>query len=277
MACNSVEIQGHRGCRGLVPENTIPSFEKAIDLGVDVLELDVVVSRDKKVVVSHEAFFNHEVCASINGVKIDTSNEKSFNLYKMNYDEIKAINVGDAVNPRFPDQKKMNVYKPLLSEVLEKCDAYSKLKNLSLPKYNIEIKRDKALDGIYNPRANEFVDLVYEVIQKHDLKGRFNIQSFDHEVLNLYHKKDLSTPIAVLVGDQNGIESHLSKLSFKPDIYSPYFMLVDAELVSKCQSRGIKIIPWTVNEVDDALKLIDLGVDAIITDYPDKINKELKK
>jgi len=85
------DIQGHRGCRGLMPENTIPGFIKAIELGVTTLEMDVVISKDKKVVVSHEPFLSHEICLTPDGKEISEADEKSYNLFQMTYDEIKTM------------------------------------------------------------------------------------------------------------------------------------------------------------------------------------------
>ena len=97
-----IEVQGHRGCRGLMPENTIPAFLKAIDLGVPVLELDVVISEDKKVVVSHEAYFNHIISTGPDGLEITKDNQKSHILYYLPYATIKKYDVGQKNHPSFP-------------------------------------------------------------------------------------------------------------------------------------------------------------------------------
>src|SRR6218665_3419482 len=105
------QIEGHRGARGLVPENTIPSFKKAIDLGAHVIELDVVISKDKKVVVSHDTYFNPEITTAPNGELV--TKETQGNLYTLDYKEIKKYDVGSRGNKGFPEQEKMKVYKPL--------------------------------------------------------------------------------------------------------------------------------------------------------------------
>jgi glycerophosphoryl diester phosphodiesterase len=267
----TIDVQGHRGCRGLMPENTLPAFMKAMDIGVRTLELDVVISADLQVIVSHEAFFNHELTSSVKGTPVEESNEKSFNLYTMQASEILSIDVGSKVNPKFPHQLKMKAYKPLLSDVLRQCDAYAKSKKYALPYYNIEIKRDKSLDGKFNPDAKEFVKLVYDVMHKFPINGRFNIQSFDHETLSEYHLLDAYTPTAMLVMDKDGLISHLERLNHKPYAYSPYYKLVTKELVADCHQKNIKIIPWTVNDAASVKALLDLNVDGIISDYPDMV------
>ncbi len=272
-----VDVQGHRGCRGLMPENTIPAFMKAQDLGVKTLELDVVISADAKVIVSHEAFFNHELTSSINGVKVDEANEKTFNLYQMKAKDIQSIDVGSQNHPKFPLQQKMKVYKPLLEEVLSQCDAYARSKHYALPYYNIEIKRDKSLDGKYNPPANEFVKLVHNVINAMPIKARYNIQSFDHETLNAYHSLNADAPTAILVMDRDGLEKHLERLNHIPNIYSPYYKLVTKELIDECHKKNIKVIPWTVNDEASVIDLLSLNVDGIISDYPDMVIDLLNK
>ncbi len=270
-----IDIQGHRGCRGLMPENTLPAFTKAQDIGVQTLELDVVISADHKVIVSHEAFFNHELVSSINGVLVDQSNEKTFNIYTMKASEIQKIDVGSKVHPKFPNQLKIKAYKPLLSEVIKQCDTYAKTKGYALPYYNIEIKREKSLDGKFNPSAIEFVKLVHEVLQKFPIIGRFNIQSFDHETLNAYHLLDPNTPTAMLVMDMDGLTKHLDRLNHVPYAYSPYFKLVTKDLVDSCHQKNIKVIPWTVNDKESVILLLELKVDGIISDYPDMVMDQL--
>jgi glycerophosphoryl diester phosphodiesterase len=140
MSCNSekeIDIQGHRGCRGLLPENSLPAFEKAIDLGVNTLELDIAITKDNKVVVSHEPFMNPVICYNLEGKSIPDSLEKYYNLYKMNYEDIKEFDCGSKFHPRYPKQVKLKTYKPLLSEVFDLVTS----KN-SDPKFNIEIKSE---------------------------------------------------------------------------------------------------------------------------------------
>jgi glycerophosphoryl diester phosphodiesterase len=107
------DLQGHRGCRGLMPENTIPAMLKAIDLGVTTLEMDVVITKDNKVVVSHEPWMEKEITTKPDGSFINTTVESmEFNIYKMNYDEVVKYDVGMKPHPRFPNQQKMKVVKP---------------------------------------------------------------------------------------------------------------------------------------------------------------------
>src|SRR6476469_6327956 len=103
---STFDVQGHRGSRGLMPENTIPAMYKALDLGVTTLEMDAVVTKDKQVVVSHEPFFNHEITTRPNGHAVTVAEEKSLNIYQMDFAEVRKFDVGSKVNPRFPRQQK---------------------------------------------------------------------------------------------------------------------------------------------------------------------------
>ncbi len=123
MGPKKFDIDGHRGCRGLMPENTIPAMLKAIDLGVNTLEMDVVITADDKVVVSHEPFFNHEITTLPSGKTFEEKDEKQYNIYRMTYDSVLKYDVGIKPHPRFPLQQKMNVQKPLLSVLIDSMEA----------------------------------------------------------------------------------------------------------------------------------------------------------
>ena len=274
------DLQGHRGCRGLMPENTIPAFLKALDLGVNTLELDVVISQDRQVVVSHEPYFNAEFSSKPDGTPVSKSEQKGLVLYKMPYSEIKRYDVGSNGNPRFPEQQKLKVYKPLLSEMIAAVEAYRIQKNLPAFSYNIELKSEEAEYGQSQPRPAEFCELVNSVLSKAMLPAdRITIQSFDFAVLQEWNqqaaaKKALPVRLAALVENIRGVDHNLKKLGFKPAIYSPYFQLLGRESVDSLHQQGIKVVPWTVNNVADMRRMLELGVDGIITDYPNRA-KEL--
>ena len=134
------DLQGHRGSRGLMPENTIPAMLKAVDLGVTTLEMDAVITKDKQVILSHEPFFNHEITTKPIGSFVTEAEEKSLNIYGMTYAETQTFDVGLKAHPKFSRQQKMRATKPLLSAVIDNVEAYCKSKNLRLPFYNIETK-----------------------------------------------------------------------------------------------------------------------------------------
>lgn len=270
-----IEVQGHRGERGHYPENTIPGFISAIKKGVDVVELDVVISKDSQVVISHEPVMSSVYMLDPQGESISKKEEDSYNLYKMDYDSIRKFDSGSKGNTRFPEQKRMKTYKPLLSEAMDSIDDFLERNNISPVKYNIEIKSSKPKYGEYQPNPDTFVDLVMEVIKEQEKLDQVNIQSFDPEPLNILRKKYPEIETAYLVSDP-GISNNLSKLEFTPDIYSPnYKLVVDEKFVDSIHNAGMKLIPWTVNDREAIQKMIQLEVDGIITDYPERVLESL--
>ena len=270
MESKKIDWQGHRGARGLYPENTIEAFIGALEFEITTLELDVVVSADNQVVVSHEPWMSHEICSQADGSEI-INDKVDFNIYKMNYDEIRTFDCGSKVHPRFPEQKKMKTYKPLLSEVIEKVDAYCAKNNRERVAFDIEIKSEADHVGEFFPEPKKYVELVEAVLSNYDMKGRLTLQSFDINILKELNIQKTQADISFLVENKEGFESNLEKLDFLPDIYSPYYLFVTAELVKEVHDKNMKLIPWTVNEEEAMLKLKSLGVDGIITDYPNKI------
>lgn len=271
---SAFDKQGHRGCRGLMPENTIPAMRAALDLGVTTLEMDVVITKDKKVVLSHEPFFNHEITTKPDGSHVTEAEERSLNIYQMNYEEVKKYDVGMKLHPRFTQQKKLKVYKPLLSDLLDSVQQYMMTRKRPFPYFNIETKTSQATDNKYHPEPAEFVDLLMAVIKEKGVKDRVIIQSFDFRTLQYLHKKypDIKTAMLIEDYDKRGLDVQLTSLGFLPTIYSPAYQLVTKELVKKCHEQNIKVIPWTVNDKPNIEKLKAMGVDGIISDYPNLFN-----
>jgi glycerophosphoryl diester phosphodiesterase len=268
------DLQGHRGCRGLMPENTIPAFLKALDLGVNTLELDVVISKDGQVVVSHEPYFNPDISTDPTGKQL-TKDSKT-NLYLMNYAEIKQYDCGMIGNPNFLEQQKLKTHKPLLTDVFKAVTEHCKKNKIKLPNYNIEIKSEENEYDITQPKPALFSDLVYAVIAKNLPLNKLTLQSFDFNILKYWHlqigkSKYKKVKLAALVANMKGIEANLQDLGFRPEIYSPYFKLIDNEKVMLLHQKNIKVIPWTVNEVADIKTVIGYGVDGLISDYPNRV------
>jgi len=265
------DTQGHRGCRGLMPENTIPAMINALDLGVTTLEMDAVITKDNKVVMSHEPFFNHEITSKPDGSYVTESEEKSLNIFLMTYDEVKKYDVGIKPHPRFPKQKKMNVVKPLLSDLLDSVQNYVAIHKRPLPYFNIETKATPATDNVYHPEPAKFVETLMSVIKEKRIQEMVIIQSFDLRTLQYLHDKYPSVKTAMLIEDydKRGLKDQLKALGFLPTIYSPEYSLVTEDLVKSCHGQKIKVIPWTVNDKVTIDKLKALGVDGIISDYPD--------
>jgi glycerophosphoryl diester phosphodiesterase len=263
--------QGHRGCRGLMPENTIPAMQRALESGVTTLEMDIAFSADSQAVLSHEPFFNHDITTKPDGSFVTREEEKGLNLFQMKYDEIKKYDVGMKPNPRFPKQMKMKVYKPLLSEVFGYVEGYSRDTALQKVFYNIETKTAPATDDIYHPSPPVFVDLLMKVIDNNKLRERVTIQSFDIRTLQYLHQKypDVKTSLLIEPAELLTVNQKIIKLGFVPDIVSPEYHMVTAGLIHDLHERNISVIPWTINDASSIKKYRAMGVDGIITDYPD--------
>ncbi|RPD45896.1 glycerophosphodiester phosphodiesterase [Hymenobacter sediminis] len=264
-----LDVQGHRGSRGLMPENTIPAMRKALDLGVTTLEMDVAISQDRQVLLSHDPYLNADFVYRPDGQPLTPAEGKALRLYDLPYAEIRRYDVGSHGNPKFPRQQLLRTYKPLLAEVIDSVEAYARRKHLPLPHYNIETKTTAAGDNVLHPAPAEFVQLLLAVLTSKKVLERVTVQSFDPRTLEVVHRTLPTLATALLVDNQQGLTVNLQRLSFKPTIYSPAFRLVTAELVADCHRQHIRVIPWTVNSTADIRRLVQLQVDGIITDYPD--------
>lgn len=268
--------EGHRGCRGLMPENTIPAYLKAIDLGVTTLEMDAVITKDSQVIMSHEPFFNHEITTKPDGSYVTEAEERFLNIYRMNYADIKQFDVGLKPHPRFPQQQKLKTVKPLLKDVIDSVETYSARYGKQPLQYNIETKCMPATDDIYHPKPGPFVELLMGVIKEKKIEERVMIQSFDIRSLQYLHEHYPAMKTALLIEetDTKSFALQLKDLGFIPTIYSPAYQLVTPLLVKQCHDTGIKIIPWTVNDKTEINRLKNLGVDGIISDYPNLFNEQ---
>lgn len=266
------DLQGHRGARGLMPENTLPAFEKALQLGVNTLEMDVVITKDLQVLLSHDQWFNAEFCADASGKRISEEDEQKHLIYEMTHAETRQYDCGSVAHPRFPEQKKMKVHKPLLSEVITFAADYAAKNNLPPVAYNIEIKSTVEGDSVWHPNIEVYSGLVYEQVKDIPV-SLLTIQSFDFRVLEYWHKEYPKVRLSALVEEQGTAKEQLGKLSFLPAVYSPDFALLNQKEVDFLHQKGILVIPWTLNEEEDMKKALDWKVDGIITDYPDRALK----
>lgn len=271
MKYTNLDVQGHRGARGLLPENTTPSFIKALELGVTTLELDLAVTKDKELLVSHDPFMSHKFSTAPDGVTIEKKDELDHNIYEMTYEEIKKYDVGSKFQKQFPEQELMKIHKPLLKEVVDAVNQHIKQNKLSPVRYNIEVKSEPIGDNVYHPIPAEYSKLVYDFITTEMDTTLLNVQSFDFRILQYFHENYPEIKLAALVENPLPIEENLANLGFTPEIYSCYYHLLDSGKVAWLQSQGMQVIPWTVNEHEDIKKVLDWGVDGIISDYPNRV------
>lgn len=271
------DLQGHRGARGLAPENTLPAFRRALELGVTTLEMDVVISGDETVVVSHEPWMAHEICSLPSGAPVPAETEKEHNLYRMPYDEIERYDCGRRQHPDFPRQQPQPAVKPRLRDVIAAAETSTAERARPPVRYNIEIKSRPDWDGDFHPAPDVFARRVVDVVREEGITARTTIQSFDVRALKAVRRlcaapsPDISLQRALLVeeGTADGLPDQLGRLGFLPAVYSPEYRSVDGMLLRAAHDYGLRVVPWTVNERDDMRRLIRLGVDGLITDYPD--------
>lgn len=263
-----VQIYAHRGARGVYPENTLEGFIYSAGLGIYGIELDVVVSADKKVVVSHEPWMHPKTCTKPNNSKVSFLRRK--NLYKMHYETIRQYDCGLRGNPDFPDQKKMPAYKPLLGEVIEKVETYMQSHNLPPIVYNIEIKSNWVSDSQLHPPPAEFVNLVLNELKPFNINNRILIQSFDMRPLNIIYEAKLGYMLGMLVKSPRYIGTRLKSLNFVPDTCGLYYKYANKKWIERIHNKGMKVLVWTENEIADMKEHIAIGVDGIITDYPER-------
>lgn len=263
--------EGHRGARGLMPENTIIAMRHAIDLDITTLEMDTHITKDGKVVVTHDDYLSPGFMLTPEGKEIPEADAKKYAVYQMNYADLKKFDIGSKFHTGFPQQQKIKTYIPLLSDLIDDVQQYTKGKKQMF--YNIETKCSAKGDGVVNPGPEEFVKLLMDVIEKKGITPYVVIQSFDKRTLQVLNKKYPHVCTSYLVSNKKTVEQNLSDLGFNPFILSPAYKMVDADLIKKCHDRNIKVIPWTVNTQEEIDTLKQLNVDGIISDYPNLLVK----
>lgn len=268
-----VDVQAHRGGAGLMPENTIEAMKHCLDMGVNTLEMDFVLSGDGKVVVSHESYFHHRYTTRPDGSLVQKSDPKEY-LYKMTYDQIAKYDVGVRANDTYPDKACVPAVKPLAEDLITFVENYTKENGLSPVRYNIEIKSSQA-DGQSINWANydKLADAIMRLLVKFHLDDRLVVQCFDARTLNYIQPKYPEINFSYLISNKTDLDfdGYMALLKFTPKWLSPHHSLVNEELIAKCREKGMKIVPWTVDKPEDIKRMIDLKVDAIISNYPDRV------
>ncbi len=288
----AVEIQGHRGARGLLPENTLPAFEKALDLGVDVLELDTVVTADGIAVIHHDRALSKDN-TRLNGAWIN----REIPLNTLTATQLEAYDVG-RIRPgsryakRFPDQAPVDGTRiPKLADLFAMVAA----RGNETVRFNIETKRSPLEPGA-TPEPEAFARLLIETARNAGVLDRITLQSFDWSTLIAVKRIDPAIPTVCLSAEARWLDSaEAGKEGASPwlggldvddfggsiqkaakaagcAVWSPYHRNVTEDAVKASHAEGLSVIVWTVNKVEDMKRLIDLGVDGIITDYPDRAN-----
>ena len=254
-----IEIHGHRGARAMRPENTIPAFEYAIAQGVDVLELDMAVTKDGVVVVSHDPILRPPVCS---GPKPMAP------IHNLTLAEVRQWDCGRIQNPEFPRQQTVpGTRVPTLDEVFD-------LAPKGTFKFNIETKIFADHPDL-SPPPEEFVRLVLALIRKHHLESRTILQSFDFRTLHEMKKLAPEIKLAALYTGPPKSFVEITKEA-GADMISPEQSLVTVKQVSESHAAGFPVVAWTADTPADWDRLVAAGVDAIITDDPAALIAHLK-
>ncbi|RZK32425.1 MAG: glycerophosphodiester phosphodiesterase [Hymenobacter sp.] len=268
------EVHGHRGCRGLFPENTLPAFQHALALGVDALELDVVISQDNQVVVSHEPWLAAHLGRDPHGHLINPVEEHHHNLYQLPYATIRQGRVGEWPLPGFPEQQPVPSYRPLLCEVLQQAETLCQQLGRPAVRYSVELKSSPAGDGIFHPVPSVFVALVLAELRAAAVEPRTTLLSFDPRVLRATRRAAPSLPLCLLLeNDLPPVAELFAGLGFEPTTLGPDFQLLSAATIWAIRATypHLRLVPWTVNSVADLQMVRDWRVEGITTDYPDRL------
>jgi glycerophosphoryl diester phosphodiesterase len=287
------DLEAHRGGRALLPENTLPAFANALTMGVDTLELDVGVTADGEVVVSHERGLNPDLARGANGAYVTPPGTP---FVKLGFADVRTYDVGQirpdsAYAKQFPDQRAVPGTRiPTLKELF----ALVRKSGNERVRFNIETKIDPDHpDESLEPQA--FVAKLLGVIADEKFSDRVMIQSFDWRTLLLVQQQAAAIPTAYLTLQRGSAPTIvLDKASswtagYSPAdhggslprtikaaggaVWSPYFGDVTAALVTEAHTLGLRVVVWTVNKPDDMARMIEIGVDGIISDRPDLLRQ----
>lgn len=279
-----IEVQGHRGSRGTMPENSLPSFGAAIEAGADVLELDLLVSKDGVVFIHHNFFSTPELCVYRDGTPLTESTLISH----WTLEEIKNLDCGSIQNPLFPEQKTVpGTAVPTLQELIEWIQN-SSLQGAQTVRLNLELKRDPRHPE-YSAVPSAFAKKVVDLVNAMGFSHRVYYSSFDPEILAHVRAIVPEATIGFIYNQfaldfmemqhpGKGLEALLHFISaIRPQVISPEHSLLKSTAdVQLLKSRGLRVVPWTVNAPDRWRELMEMGVDGLITDYPKQLMEFLK-
>ena len=264
----AIDLQGHRGARGLLPENTLPSFERAIALGATTLEMDVGVTKDGVVVVHHDRALNPDLARGPDGeyVRAPAPTIRSLAFEELQRYDVGRLRPGSEYAARFPHQQPLDGTRiPRLSEVLGLSQTIS---------FNIETKLAPDAPNETLP-PEPFARALIAEVRKAGAQKRTTIQSFDWRTLKVVEREAPEIATAYLTSRRHPDPAPVAQAGAK--IWSPDFTILTAGSAARAKALGMKVVPWTVNEPADIARVLELGVDGIISDYPDRVAQELKR
>jgi len=289
------DLQGHRGARGLMPENTLPAFQRAIELGVDTLECDMGITKDGVVVIHHDLLLNPDTTRGPDGKWLS---HRGPAISELTFEELQKYDVGRLkpgtdYSKSFPDQQPVDGTRiPKLS------DLFDLVKNSGNAKigFDCETKVSPRYRSLTLP-PEEFARRVIAEIRKHGMQARITVQSFDWSTLQVIQREApeirtmyLTSPSTLAPAD--GFDPALWLAGFTPAvhgsvtaaikaaggrIWAPNHAYLSPALLADAHAHGLIVIAWTVNEPETIARLLKMGVDGIISDRPDLVQAELRK
>jgi glycerophosphoryl diester phosphodiesterase len=288
------DLQGHRGARGLAPENTLPAFARALSIGVTTLEMDAGLTEDGVVVIAHDRRLNPDIARGSDGrwLRGRTPAIRELTYRELQRYDVGRIRPGSDYSKRFPDQRRQDkVRVPTLEEVFELT---RHARNAEV-RFNIETKiSPEAPEDTADPAT--FTRALIKVIRDNGMAGRTTIQSFDWRTLAIVreeapevaasyltsqqqsldnieagHREDSPWTAGVRFRDHGSVPKMVQAAGGK--IWSPNYVDLTEAALKEAKALGLTVLPWTVNDRADMERLIDWGVDGLITDYPDRLRE----
>lgn len=253
-------VLGHRGWRGLYPENSLIGFEKLSLAGIDAVELDIVITKDKEILVSHEPWFDLQYCKA----------KSPSNIYQSTLSAIQKIDCGSKIDTRFPNQLKVASVKPKFSSLIELWNSLGVKPFLAL-----EVKSESKLYGSCQPFALEFAEILLSFEKQYLSDFEYFIQSFDPFFLKTYHSINPKKETGLLLENRVDLYHSLDFLQYKPTFINPEHVLLTDNLMYTLQSENLKTHTWTVNTWEDYLRIKDYPLEGIISDYPELFFKKI--
>jgi glycerophosphoryl diester phosphodiesterase len=293
----ALDLQGHRGARGLAPENTLAGFETALAVGVDTLELDVVLSSDDVPMVTHDRRLNPDLVRDRSGAWIGGPGpvvRERPSAALRDYD-VGRIRPGSRLEATFPAQRPVDGQRiPTLDEVFERVAALG----ATQVRFNVETKLSP-LAPQESADPERFATVIVQTLRRHGVMARTTVQSFDWRTLQAVQRLEPGLRTAYLSSQRSGFDTiraadplgspwtaglrwadHGSVAAMVKAaggaIWSPAAADLDASTVARARGMGLRVVPWTVNEPSQMGTLIDWGVDGLITDRPDLLREVMK-
>lgn len=272
--CQAFEVQGHRGARGMLPENTLPSFIAAVEAGAHGIEVDLLMTKDEEIVIHHDFFLNPKICQYLDGSPI----QEIALIKESTLTKLKELDCGSRPHPHFPGQRLIpGTSIPTLKELLHILSLESH-PNAKMIRLNLEIKSDPATPH-YIPTPDLIVKKIASIVHENGFANRVYYSSFDFGLLAEMRRQNADCTLGLILDEESLIAQGIDPFDWLPTVISiahslqattisPHYGLMTAEVVDRLHQANLRAIPWTVNHESICQHLIEMGADGIITDYP---------